>query len=211
VVAVTGIPVQVDGTCARCRREALGLQVLPEGGVCKLCLGQEVGPRPSLDRCPACGMSYACDLCGATPAPAGAKRWVVLIDQQPPSQNDFKAGLFPPQGASAGQLRRMMMGQAGKYAGLVRDWRKALDARLRAADVWRATTKRRVVFIRLLAPRNRFLDQFNFIGGLKPVVDALVHLEALLDDDAKSFEGHARQRRCDPGEAPGLRLEITEL
>ena len=218
---MTGIETRVDGICARCSMEAIGLIVVAGEGWCESCIGRDPAPAGGgvhlaeaaamLDRCPTCGFTLRCGLCGGSPAPAGAARWVVHVPEQPPSQNAFKAGLFPPKGATFAQLRKLMLGQAGSYGRLVETWRKLLADKLLAAACWKATGRRRVVFTRLMGPRNKAFDAFNAVGGMKPICDALVHLEALVDDAPAYFEGFVHQRRAQPGELTGLRIEITEL
>ena len=218
---MTGIETRVDGICARCSMEAIGLIVAAGEGWCESCIGRDPAPAGGgvhlaeaaamLDRCPTCGFTLRCGLCGGSPAPAGAARWVVHVPEQPPSQNAFKAGLFPPKGATFAQLRKLMLGQAGSYGRLVETWRKLLADKLLAAACWKATGRRRVVFTRLMGPRNKAFDAFNAVGGMKPICDALVHLEALVDDAPACFEGFVHQRRAQPGELTGLRIEITEL
>jgi len=173
---MTGIETRVDGICARCSMEAIGLIVVAGEGWCESCIGRDPAPAGGgvhlaeaaamLDRCPTCGFTLRCGLCGGSPAPAGAARWVVHVPEQPPSQNAFKAGLFPPKGATFAQLRKLMLGQAGSYGRLVETWRKLLADKLLAAACWKATGRRRVVFTRLMGPRNKAFDAFNAVGGI---------------------------------------------
>lgn len=225
----SGFALKSSGRCSRCLVDRVELVVMGGvGGFCALCIEKYVGTSPpsalalvasvkalqspaSLDACPTCGMSYGCGVCGVTPAPPGAARWTCHVERMPPSQNDFKAGGYAPPGATMADLRKILAGRATAYERLVEQWRDLLRTALMGAAVWKATGRRRVVFTRLLGSRNHFLDHFNLCGGLKPVVDAMVHLEALVDDDLKHCDPHANQRRVEPGEVPGLRIEITEL
>jgi hypothetical protein len=208
---VNGIEVHVDGLCARCGCAGFDLVVVGGVGVCRSCLDRpstacEQPPLPGtetpVDRCP---------LCGGGPAPAGAARWVIHVDEQPPTQNDFRAGTWPPKTAGAKELRRILYARAAAYSNLIERWRALLLVELKRVRAWSATGRRRVTFTRLLGPRTQYFDQFNLVGGLKPVVDALVHLQALVDDSPARFEGYVHQRRCEPGERPGLRVELVEL
>ena len=138
--------------------------------------------------------------------------WVLHVPRMPPSQNDFKSGGMPKKGASVRQLWAFIRGRAFAYEKLVQDWRRDLEVVCREAGVWRAEGPRSIWFTRLMSPRNRMLDVFNLAGGLKPVVDAMVHLDLLVDDDPAHFRPILPdQRRCQPGEVPGLRIVITEL
>jgi hypothetical protein len=63
--------------------------------------------------------------------------------------------------------------------------------------------KRRRILIR--AFRARLLDQDNFIGGLKPLLDGLIELELLHDDGPEYLELRAEQLKA---EKVDQRLEI---
>jgi hypothetical protein len=69
----------------------------------------------------------------------------------------------------------------------------------------------------------RDFDVFNLVGGLKPVLDAMVRAgmekrggkvtrRGLLWDDAPKWcIPHAEQRRAGAGEVPGILVELEEL
>jgi hypothetical protein len=148
----------------------------------------------------------------ATNAAAARQSWTLDIGRLPPSQNDFKAGGMPPSSASTKQLWAFIRGRAGAYQKLVKDWTSLLRAAALDAGVWAAEGPRACRFVRLMGSRNRHLDVFNLAGGLKPVVDAMVHLDILVDDDRRYFfPSLPEQRRAHEGELPGLRIVITEL
>lgn len=147
-----------------------------------------------------------------TNAAAAPQSWTLDIARMPPSQNDFKAGGMPPSSASMKQLWAFIRGRAGAYTKLVREWQALLRAAALDAGVWAAEGPRAVRFLRLMGSRNKFLDVFNLAGGLKPVVDAMVHIDLLVDDDHRYFRPTLpEQRRAHEGEVPGLRIVITEL
>lgn len=72
----------------------------------------------------------------------------------------------------------------------------------------RATHRRVVKFTRLIGPRERRYDDDNFIGGCKPIRDALVSMGYILDDDDAGAEFVYSQIVSPDG--PGLRIEISE-
>lgn len=150
-----------------------------------------------------------CPYCGVDQSATLREAWSFHVPHMPPSQNDFKAA-WPPKGATLAKLRQIMIAKAVGYSKLVEAWGARLAEAGHRSGLYSATVKRRVIFTRILGPRNRLLDQPNFIGGIKPVLDALVNVEGLVDDSAKHFEGYYHQRKQRPGEEPGLGVDIEE-
>lgn len=158
-------------------------------------------------------MSRRCPLChGHVEAPVSAA-WRFFVAEQPPSQNSFKSGAWPPQHATLKQLRRLMIAKATAYTNLVKRWQKLLRGPAATAGITAAEgeDRRRITFTRLMSSRHRHMDHGNLVGGCKAVVDACVHIDLLVDDSAKHFEGYYHQRRATEGEEPGLLVHVEEL
>lgn len=73
--------------------------------------------------------------------------------------------------------------------------------RVSPADGKRAVTIERV--------GKRLLDHDNFVGGLKPAIDALKRVRLIRDDSQDWLELAATQRRCQSGEKPHTRITVT--
>lgn len=72
------------------------------------------------------------------------------------------------------------------------------------------TKRRRVTFTRCYAGRDREMDRANMIGGMKPVLDAMVRAGLLVDDSPKWLDDRYEQQRVGKGE-DGLRVLIEEV
>lgn len=58
--------------------------------------------------------------------------------------------------------------------------------------------------VRIISYRKRISDEDNFVGGLKPLIDALVHNHLLVDDSNKFMTLDPRQER-------DLKIQRTEV
>ena len=67
------------------------------------------------------------------------------------------------------------------------------------------TKKRRVIFDRYIAGRSRRYDRANFVGGCKPLVDALRSCQLLVDDSERWLDDYYRQYSV----VLNTRIEIT--
>jgi len=74
-----------------------------------------------------------------------------------------------------------------------------------------ARGKRRVTWERILGPRQREYDEPNFVGGLKPIIDALVRVGLLVDDKPKYYEGRYGQVTERRGDGPALRVTLEDV
>jgi len=68
---------------------------------------------------------------------------------------------------------------------------------------------RRVVLTRLYTAREHEYDRGNLIGGMKPLVDAMVIAGLLYDDSPACLDDHYKQRRHDV--LSGVLVELEQL
>lgn len=140
-------------------------------------------------------MGERCTYCGVDPSVSVLARWDLHLPLPPPSQNDLSS-------ARGGRAKRF------KYKG----WRDRYQAAVRAAadavGVPQAARIRRVTFIRLYAGRMQRFDYGNLVGGMKPLLDAMVRERLLRDDREEFLDDHYHQMRSEP---VGVRILIEEL
>lgn len=137
----------------------------------------------------------ACPYCGADPAAPVRARWRISLPLEPPSQNEISSA----NRGSVTQRRAYRRFRDG-YALLLNAW-KHRD------QIPAPQGKRRVIFERVYSGRGKPRDKGNLIGGMKPLLDALVIAGLLVDDDEAHVEDHYRQRRCASGAGVIVRLE----
>lgn len=141
--------------------------------------------------CVECGRQHRCRLCGGDELQPVGDAWEVIAEKAVRSQNYYRAKTF-------------------SYSGAVDAWTRTLEVEVERLPIWAAEGKRRVLFVRLMGRSARPFDQFNLIGGLKPVVDAMVRLDVLVDDTPRYFEGYAWQER-NQYQWHGLKIRIEDL
>lgn len=138
----------------------------------------------------------ACAFCGADPDAEIGGRWSIFLDRHASSLNDRKVNL--------GHQRHA-------YARERDEWYLLARSEMVGNRVPRASTRRRLVIMRIFAGRQSAFDHANFVGGCKPLVDALVLAGVLVDDSATHLEDHYRQRRARDGEKPGVHIVVEDL
>jgi len=136
-----------------------------------------------------------CRLCGGEPDAVMSARWEFLVPIEPPSQNTIASN------KGAGRFR---------YAKVRTDFEIYFRVRIVQLKIPRATRRRRVMFTRYYTgQRARSRDHGNFIGGMKPVLDALVRQGMLVDDRPEYCEDYYRQERHDC--ISGIALVLEEF
>lgn len=132
-----------------------------------------------------------CAYCGADADAKVLHTWEFIAPLRPMSQNELK-GMNPHE-----------------YKRIRASYEKICSMLKLADGIPNAGRKRRVVFTRLIGgTRRRRYDKANFIGGLKPFVDAMVKARLLVDDTEQYFEDHYKQRH---GDEDNLHVRIEEL
>lgn len=113
-----------------------------------------------------------CVMCGYNNEAVVLNAWAFYVPQGLPTQNDItKVNRF--------EYKR------------TRDiWHKYLLAIKMGARIPDAYDKRRVTVYRAMGYRRSAYDRVNFMGGCKPVIDAMVKVAMLIDDSAAHMEDH---------------------
>lgn len=75
----------------------------------------------------------------------------------------------------------------------------------------KATHKRRATFTRMFGDRMRPFDYANFVGGLKPLVDAMVECGLLVDDSPKMLEDHYMQMHVELPGRKGVHILLESI
>ena len=120
-------------------------------------------------------------------------RWTFTIPLDTPSQNKLYASADHRWGRV----------QYRKY-------RDIAEMVALSSKIPKATGPRLVRWTRVLGPRQRYFDEMNFIGGLKPACDGLVLAKLLVDDRPKYYRGEYDQDDTRRGEGPCLEVTISE-
>lgn len=143
-------------------------------------------------------MNGACAKCGYNPEVTVLASWVLTIERDPPSLN---ARLF-----NAGARRYAYHRERDAWIWEFRIARAALK-------IPPARTQRRVTFTRYYSGRQQERDRDNLIGGMKAVLDAMVHERLLVDDKPEWAELHYAQQRVSSTtpHVRGLEVLIEEL
>lgn len=113
-----------------------------------------------------------CAMCGYNDDAVVLNTWAFYVPQNIPTQNDItKVNRF--------EYKR------------TRDiWHKYLLGIKMGARIPDAYGKRRVTVYRAMGYRRAAYERSNFIGGCKPVIDAMVKVAMLIDDSAEHMEDH---------------------
>lgn len=136
----------------------------------------------------------ACAYCGADPDEPRGDAWTWLIEKEASSLN---ARVF-----NAGARR-------WEYARERDEWVEWFKLAIANHKVLRATCRRRLIITRLYGSRQRPFDYANFVGGCKPLVDAMVLTGLLLNDALGALEDHYRQERHE--RELGVRIYLEDL
>jgi len=131
--------------------------------------------------------------------------WTLHIPLKPPNMNDHQVNRA---GGKSRDARQAFAGQAGRYRRAKGNWLMLLQNAKQLAGVPDAKGKRRVVYVRIIGPREREWDYDNLVGGGKMVFDAMTNVGLIVDDKSALCEREYRQER---GAASGLRVEVTDL
>jgi len=135
----------------------------------------------------------ACAKCGYDPAAKVGAAYVFRIDRDPPSLNERLH--------NAGDRR-------WAYAKQRNEWLQWFMVARANHGITLASGRRRVTLTRLYGGRQQERDRDNLVGGMKVIVDAMVHALLLHDDSPQWAEIHYAQER---GAARGLRVQIEDL
>jgi hypothetical protein len=143
-------------------------------------------------------VSEACPFCGGDARRVVAAQWRFFIPRQATSMNAHR------QNDARGHAYRKERDR----------WEQDLRAHGRATRLpWAPPAAsagiRRVTLLRLFCGRQRELDYGNLVGGLKPVLDAMVRSGWLLDDSPAYCEDHYLQRRHDM--LSGIEFTVEDL
>lgn len=130
--------------------------------------------------------------------------WTLHMRLKPPNLNDHAVNRA---GGKSRAVRQAFAAQAGKYRNARTLWQMLVSEQMRASSCKAAKGKRRIVYTRIMGPREREWDFDNLVGGGKMVFDAMIRAGLLIDDSAKWCEREYRQER---GAESGLRVEVTE-
>jgi hypothetical protein len=135
----------------------------------------------------------ACTKCGFDPDARIAASWSFVLEHAVLSLN--------ARVANVGSARWRYASERDAWRWLVR----AAKAKHRIAP---AVGRRRLTLTRIYARGQRALDHDNLVGGMKPVVDAIVHEELLVDDKPAWLELHHDQV---PGTERAVRVLLEDL
>ncbi len=134
-----------------------------------------------------------------------ATTWVLHIPMKPPNLNDHRVNRA---GGKSSGARSAFAAQAARYRKARGQWGLLLRSQKQLARCPDATTKRRVLYVRIMGPREKEWDYDNLVGGGKMVFDAMIGVGLLVDDSSKWCEREYKQER---GAESGLRVEVTDL
>lgn len=134
----------------------------------------------------------ACILCGCDAGAPIAQAWEFFIPIQTPSQNTIASN----HGASR-----------FRYGKLRTAFETYVMCEVRRLHIPRAMRRRRVTFTRHYTGRGQSRDRGNLIGGMKPLLDALVRQGVLVDDREEYVEDFYRQLRHDVLSGVAVRVE----
>lgn len=151
-------------------------------------------------------MSSICFYCGADGQAPICQRWELFVAYDVPSQNDLASnrGAWSPDNKwSAARSSR------ARYKALRDTLRLFVALKMREEKVTRADKKRRVIITRYFGGHQKLRDKGNLIGGMKPLLDALVLEGALVGDRPQDVEDHYNQQP-DP-DIRGVQIIIEEF
>ncbi len=117
-------------------------------------------------------MANGCPKCGFEPSVPIERAWAFYIPHPVPTQNKITK-------VNAFSYKRE------------RDiWHKFLLAAKMSVRIPDAMRKRRVSFFRAMGYRQSAFDRSNFVGGCKPIVDAMVRVHLLREDTQADVEDY---------------------
>lgn len=139
-------------------------------------------------------------------SPSDPTTYRLKVYQKPPTQNQVKPDTKVVKCRNGNLLPIAWL----RVKNIERAWDKAIP---KATERQRATTRRSLMFTRIMGPRERPYDRYNLCGGLKVVVDLLVAKGWLLDDnDLNCDERMPEQRYAKDGEPyPMTVIELQDL
>lgn len=144
----------------------------------------------------------ACVKCGHDPDRAVTASWSFLIRRDPPSLNER---IF-----NAGNSRWRYKKERDVWSAEI----MVARGNGRIPVVYRPSSPhviRRVTLERIYGGRMQERDRDNLVGGMKPIVDALVLQRLIVDDSPAHTELHYGQIREQGTAARGLRVLIEDL
>ena len=116
----------------------------------------------------------------------------------------------------AGPSQNRLHGKGGarfKYRKVRDDYERMIRAAIVAHKVMLAVgpraAKRRVTLTRFYTGREREFDRANWVGGAKPILDALVRCGLLVDDSPRWLDDYYHQRRDE--HLRGVEIQIEEV
>lgn len=121
--------------------------------------------------------------------------WSFTIDEPTPSLN----------------VLRRQYASARHYATLRNRFEQYVMVARMNEKIPKATAKRRVRIVRFATQEKYRLDHDNFIGGLKPLLDALVRQGLIVDDDAAHLEGDYVQLIAESTSKSRTVIKIQEM
>jgi hypothetical protein len=131
--------------------------------------------------------------------------WRLEIPLKPPNLNGRSVNRA---GGRAASVRRAFAAEAARYRRARGVWLLMIKNAAQLTGCPAASGKRRVVYTRIMSPRERSWDEDNLMGGGKMVFDALKAAGLLVDDNRAMCEREYAEER---GPESGLRLEISDL
>lgn len=142
-------------------------------------------------------MTAACIACGYDASAVVAFRWSFFVELDSKSMNVYLSNAGPTRFAykRERQAWQLMI-------------RSAINKTVRSPSMPRATRFRRVTLTRFYDGRQQLRDADNYIGGCKPLLDALVCNGVLLDDSADFAQVIYKQERRPP---VGMQFIVEEL
>ncbi len=133
------------------------------------------------------------------------KAWVLHVPMKPPNLNDHRVNRA---GGKSSGARAAFAAQAARYRKARGQWVVLLRNQKQISECPDATAKRRVLYVRIMGPREKEWDYDNLVGGGKMVFDAMIGAGLPVDDSSKWSDRENKQER---GAESGLRVEVTDL
>jgi len=97
----------------------------------------------------------------------------------------------------------------GVYYSIHKHWAMLILLAKAEAKAWRQPNGK--VRAHIVRESKRLLDDDNFRGGLKPILDSLRDHRLIVDDDAEHLSLTAEQRRIGKGHFPHTLIELEEV
>lgn len=135
----------------------------------------------------------ACPQCGYLEGSI-AREWRFFVPLEPPTANE---------------LAHNKGGGRWRYAKLRDQYVLLVRAAMNRGGIPKATGRRRVRFTRLYTGRGKARDRVNGAAGMKPLLDALVRCELLVDDSEQWVDDYYHQRRDE--HLSGVEVVVQEV